>query len=96
MTTGQLLESAPGIRPAAGRITPFLVARVHLANGDRMEIPLSFNYLESLHVLKARGLTGKKLVHALLTGDWATPPAEVELLGETADGVAVRISIPYA
>ena len=72
-----------------------LVAKVHLVNGDVMEIPLSFEYLDSLRRLEEQGLKGKSLIHALLTDDWATRPAIVELVGETADGASVSISIPY-
>ena len=84
------------MRDLAERPTAFLEAKIHLQNGDLMKIPLSFEYLDSFRVLAAQGLRGKRLVHALLTRDWATPPAVVELFGETADGVAVSICIPYA
>jgi hypothetical protein len=73
----------------------FLVAKVHFVNGDVMEIPLTFGYLERVALLKDQGFEGKELVHRLLSDDWATPPATVELVGETADGAVVGLVIPY-
>jgi len=70
---------------------------VHLVDGSIMDIPENDaeQFLSRLDELKAHGITGKALIHKLITDDWGPPPVFIIIKGKRSNGESVNIIIPY-
>ncbi len=60
-----------------------------------MEFAKPDSLYAQLMKLKRNELTGKELVHALITDDWGPPPTGIKIEGTLADGTKVDEYIPY-
>jgi hypothetical protein len=69
---------------------------IRLVDGGLQEFPESSEFLHKLRSLQSQGLTGKQLIHRLISDDWGAPPTVVEISGKDSDGKNFEIRIPYA
>jgi len=70
-----------------------VVAR--LVDGGEMDWAFGPEFLTKLGALEARGLSGKGLIHELLTDDWGPPPVTVTISGTGPDGRRLKRTIAY-
>ena len=68
---------------------------VNLVDGSYTEWDEPLVILAKHDKLVHDGLSGKALIHALLTDDWGPPPVRVTLSCPGVDGKPVKIVIPY-
>jgi hypothetical protein len=68
---------------------------VSLVDGGLLDQTVPDSFYTELVALRASGLEGKALVHALLSDDWGAPPKFVTLSGTLSNGTAVKESIAY-
>lgn len=66
-----------------------------LVDGGAMDWTFGPNFLTRMERLSREGLTGKLLVDALITDDWAAPPSVVTVSWVDSDGRAGRRVILY-
>ncbi|MGD0992877.1 MAG: hypothetical protein ABR998_10435 [Gemmatimonadales bacterium] len=66
-----------------------------LADGGAQDWVFGPEFLTKLAALDARGLTGKGLIEALLTDDWAAPPVTIKISWIRADGRRAVRTITY-
>jgi hypothetical protein len=67
-----------------------------LVDGGIQDFEFGPEFLDHLRALRAEGLTGKRLIHALITDDWGPPPRMVEISGTTTKGEYVNVTIHYS
>ena len=67
----------------------------HLVDGSLLDFPGTPALLKKLRMLQTRGLTGKQLIHELLTDDWGPPPNVIVISGTDPDGNPINVRIPY-
>jgi hypothetical protein len=59
---------------------------VRLVDGGAQDWTFGSEFLAKLAALDAQGLTGKDLIHALLSDDWGAPPVIVTIIWTGSDG----------
>lgn len=69
-----------------------VTVKIWFENGDFSEHAEDEAFLRRYEELRAEGLAGKALVHALVSDDWGAPPRTVQLWR----GDVLVASIPYA
>ena len=67
-----------------------------LVDGSIEPFEFDADFLTQLSELQAQGLTGKRLIHALITDDWGAPPLYVEISGTTSAGEQVNLKLHYS
>ncbi len=72
-----------------------VMVEARLVDGGALDLTFGPEILVELDALDARGVTGKALIHTLITDDWGPPPVIVTLSWVRTDGRAMRRSIPY-
>lgn len=68
---------------------------VYLVNGGMQEWKESNSFHQKLLLLQKRGLSGKQLIHELLTDDWGVPPSTIKIQGKLSSGLSVDESLFY-
>lgn len=68
---------------------------VNLVDGSYTEWNEPLGILAKHDRLVHEGLSGKALIHALLSDDWGPPPVRVTLSCPGVDGKTIKIVIPY-
>lgn len=68
----------------------------HLVDGSIQPFESGTDFLTQLSELQAQGLTGKRLIHTLITDDWAAPPLYVEISGTTDQGEPINLTLHYS
>ena len=63
-------------------------------DGSQSDLEYPDSLLAKLQQLRDQGLTGKRLVHELLTDDWGPPPRSVRISG-IVRGKVVNEVLPY-
>lgn len=78
--------------------TERLLITIKYVNGEvSTPFPVTGDFLDQLHRLRAEGLNGKTLIQELLvTDDGGIPMLGIQIKGRTADGKAVNLWIPYS
>jgi hypothetical protein len=68
---------------------------IHFVNGDLQTLKKDDIFIQRLHALTGHGLTGKELIHELLTDDWGKPLCAVHIMGQISTGEEINVVIPY-
>jgi hypothetical protein len=76
-----------------GSISVTVEAR--LVDGGAQDWVFGPSFLAKLSSLDVQGVTGKKLIHELLTDDWAAPPVVILISWTDANGRFAERKIPY-
>lgn len=76
-------------------MTTVLRVTTRHVDGSMCEFDVGQELLDALRDLQAQGLEGKRLIHQLLTDDWAAPPVLVDITGIDDAGQVVEVRIPY-
>lgn len=66
-----------------------------LVDGGAQDWVFGPEFLEKLKRLEAQGVTGKSLVHELLSDDWGAPPVIITISWTSSDGYRGERKIPY-
>lgn len=70
-------------------------ATVYTIAGSLQEIRMLPHEFDRLQKLQRQGLTGKELIHEVLTDDWGAPPRYVDFSGYDSNGNKVSVRVEY-
>jgi hypothetical protein len=66
-----------------------------LVDGGAQDWVFGPEFLAKLKRLEAQGLTGKNLIHELISDDWGAPPVIITISWNGPDGRRIERKIPY-
>ena len=72
-----------------------LKVSVRLVDGALQEFSESLEFYKKYLRLKSADVSGKELIHQLISDDWAAPPCAVYISGISERGEKIDIQIPY-